>query len=52
MLEAEIARLDLTNNVLLTGILFHIAPLLRLSDIAVLPSLIEPLGMFQMSLIP
>ena len=47
MLEAEIARLDLTNNVLLTGILSHIAPLLRLSDIAVLPSLIEPLGMFQ-----
>jgi glycosyltransferase involved in cell wall biosynthesis len=47
MLEAEIARLDLTNNVLFTGILSHIAPLLRLSDIAVLPSLIEPLGMFQ-----
>jgi glycosyltransferase involved in cell wall biosynthesis len=47
LLEAEIAKLDLTENVLLTGILSHIAPLLHSSDVAVLPSLIEPLGMFQ-----
>jgi glycosyltransferase involved in cell wall biosynthesis len=46
-LEAEIAKLDLVDSVLLTGILSHIAPLLRSSDVAVLPSLIEPLGMFQ-----
>jgi glycosyltransferase involved in cell wall biosynthesis len=47
ILEAEIVRLDLTDNVLLTGILSHITPLLHITDIAVLPSLIEPLGMFQ-----
>jgi glycosyltransferase involved in cell wall biosynthesis len=32
---------------LLTGILKNIAPLLRKSNLAVLPSLVEPLGMFQ-----
>ncbi|AKD24593.1 Glycosyltransferase [Polynucleobacter duraquae] len=47
LLEAEIMRLGLSDNVLMTGILKKIAPLLRVSDIAVLPSLIEPLGMFQ-----
>jgi glycosyltransferase involved in cell wall biosynthesis len=47
LLEAEIATLGLTDNVLLTGILQKIAPLLKISDVAVLPSLIEPLGMFQ-----
>lgn len=47
LLEAEIAALDLDENVLLTGILKKIAPLLRKSDLAVLPSLVEPLGMFQ-----
>lgn len=47
LLEAEIAALGLTENVLLTGILKRIAPLLRKSDLAVLPSLVEPLGMFQ-----
>jgi glycosyltransferase involved in cell wall biosynthesis len=47
LLEALIQELDLGNNVLLTGIIEHIAPLLRASDIAVLPSLNEPLGMFQ-----
>jgi glycosyltransferase involved in cell wall biosynthesis len=47
LLEAEIAALDLGENVLLTGILKKIAPLLRKSDLAVLPSLVEPLGMFQ-----
>jgi len=46
-LESLIHELDLDDNVLLTGIIEHIAPLLRASDIAVLPSLIEPLGMFQ-----
>jgi glycosyltransferase involved in cell wall biosynthesis len=48
LLENLITQLDLNDNVLLTGIVEHIAPLLRVSDIAVLPSLIEPLGMFQM----
>ena len=47
LLEAEILALNLWDNVLLTGILQKIAPLLKVSDIAVLPSLIEPLGMFQ-----
>jgi glycosyltransferase involved in cell wall biosynthesis len=47
LLEAEIAALGLSDNVLLTGILKKIAPLLRKSDLAVLPSLVEPLGMFQ-----
>ena len=47
LLEAEILALNLEDNVLLTGILHKIAPLLKVSDVAVLPSLIEPLGMFQ-----
>lgn len=47
LLEAEITALNLEENVLLTGILQKIAPLLKVSDVAVLPSLIEPLGMFQ-----
>ena len=47
LLEAEIAVLGLDDSVLLTGILKKIAPLLRKSDLAVLPSLVEPLGMFQ-----
>lgn len=47
LLEAEIATLGLGENVLLTGILKKIAPLLKKSDLAVLPSLVEPLGMFQ-----
>lgn len=47
LLEVEIAALGLTENVLLTGILKKIAPLLRKSDLALLPSLVEPLGMFQ-----
>ena len=47
LLEAEIVALGLDENVLLTGILKKIAPLLRKSDLAVLPSLVEPLGMFQ-----
>jgi glycosyltransferase involved in cell wall biosynthesis len=47
LLEAEITALGIDENVLLTGILKKIAPLLRKSDVAVLPSLVEPLGMFQ-----
>ena len=47
MLEAEIAVLRLSENMLLTGILKKIALLLRKSDLTVLPSLVEPLGMFQ-----
>jgi glycosyltransferase involved in cell wall biosynthesis len=47
LLEAEILELNLQGNVLLTGILRKIAPLLKVSNVAVLPSLIEPLGMFQ-----
>jgi glycosyltransferase involved in cell wall biosynthesis len=47
LLEAEIKNLGLEDNVYLTGILHPIAPLLNVSTLAVLPSLIEPLGMFQ-----
>jgi glycosyltransferase involved in cell wall biosynthesis len=47
LLEAQILALNLRDNVLLTGILQKIAPLLKVSDVAVLPSLVEPLGMFQ-----
>ena len=47
LLEAEIKALDLGDHVYLTGILHKIAPLLNASSLAVLPSLIEPLGMFQ-----
>ena len=39
--------LRLSENMLLTGILKKIALLLRKSDLTVLPSLVEPLGMFQ-----
>jgi len=47
LLEAEIKTLGLDDHVYLTGILHEIAPLLNASTLAVLPSLIEPLGMFQ-----
>ncbi len=47
LLECMIRELGLEENVFLTGLLQNIAPLLKLSDIAVLPSLVEPLGMFQ-----
>ena len=47
LLECMIAELGLQENVFLPGILQNIAPLLKVSDIAVLPSLVEPLGMFQ-----
>ena len=47
LLEAEIKTLGLDDHVYLTGILHEIAPLLNASTLAVMPSLIEPLGMFQ-----
>jgi glycosyltransferase involved in cell wall biosynthesis len=47
LLEAEIKTLGLEDHVYLAGILHPIAPLLNASTLAVLPSLIEPLGMFQ-----
>ncbi len=47
LLERMIGELSLEENVFLVGLLQNIAPLLKVSDIAVLPSLVEPLGMFQ-----
>lgn len=47
LLERQIQDLDLTENVFLAGHLSSVAPLLKRSDLAVLPSLREPLGMFQ-----
>ena len=47
LLERMIGELGLEENVFLAGLLQNIAPLLKVSDIAVLPSLVEPLGMFQ-----
>ena len=47
LLELEIAALGLDENVLLTGILKKIAPFLRKISLAVLPCLVESLGMFQ-----
>jgi glycosyltransferase involved in cell wall biosynthesis len=47
LLEVEISALGLEENVYLVGILHPIASLLNASTLAVLPSLIEPLGMFQ-----
>ncbi len=47
LLEQRIRDLDLTQNVFLAGHLSSVAPLLKRSDLAVLPSLREPLGMFQ-----
>ena len=47
LLESQISALALKDNVYLAGILHPIAPLLNASTLAVLPSLIEPLGMFQ-----
>jgi len=47
LLEAKIKALRLEDQAYLTGILHPIAPLLNASTLAVLPSLIEPLGMFQ-----
>ncbi len=46
-LLARIAALNLSGNVLLPGVVSPLAPLLARADLAVLPSLYEPLGMFQ-----
>lgn len=43
----RIKKLNLTNQVFIAGIVSPIAPLIRLADIAILPSHREPLGMFQ-----
>ena len=47
LLEFQISALGLEDNAYLAGILHPITPLLNVSTLAVLPSLIEPLGMFQ-----
>ena len=44
---SKIRKLGLEDNVLLAGIVNPIAPLIKKSTIAVLPSIKEPLGMFQ-----
>ncbi len=46
-LEKMIADMGLGEHVYFTGLLNPISPLLRVSTIAVMPSLFEPLGMFQ-----
>jgi glycosyltransferase involved in cell wall biosynthesis len=46
-INRKVVELGLQENVFLSGILENIASLLNASDIAVLPSLLEPLGMFQ-----
>ena len=43
----QIAKLGLANQVLVAGIVSPIAPLIKIADIAILPSHKEPLGMFQ-----
>jgi glycosyltransferase involved in cell wall biosynthesis len=43
----KIKKLNLTNQVFIAGIVSPIAPLIRMADIAILPSHREPLGMFQ-----
>ena len=47
LLEQQIHDLGLVENVFLAGHLSSISALLKRSDLAVLPSLREPLGMFQ-----
>jgi len=46
-LRTRIAALNLSENVLLPGVVSPLAPLIARADLAVLPSLYEPLGMFQ-----
>jgi glycosyltransferase involved in cell wall biosynthesis len=43
----KINNLDICENVLIAGLVNPIAPLIKISTLAVLPSLREPLGMFQ-----
>ncbi len=47
LLTKLVQELRLENHVYFTGMVSPIAPLLRMSTLAVLPSLMEPLGMFQ-----
>ena len=47
LIYSKIRKLGLEDNVLLAGIVNPIAPLIKKSTIAVLPSIKEPLGMFQ-----
>ncbi len=42
-----VQELDLENHVYFAGMVSPIAPLLKISTLAVLPSLMEPLGLFQ-----
>ncbi len=46
-LKRLVAELNLQDHVFLAGMVSPIAPLLKRSTLAVLPSLMEPLGMFQ-----
>lgn len=51
ILEDKIAALGLHANVLLAGMINPIAPILHRSNMAILPSLAEPFGMFQIEAI-
>ena len=46
-LEHEVSQLKIDQNVFFAGIVNPIAPLLKIVDLAILPSHHEPLGMFQ-----
>ncbi len=46
-LEYEVRQLKIDQNIFFAGIVNPIAPLLKVADIAILPSHHEPLGMFQ-----
>lgn len=50
-LIALIAQLGLQEQVYLAGMVSPMAPLLHRADLAILPSLVEPLGMFQIEAI-
>jgi len=46
-LEHEVSQLKIDQNVFFAGIVNPIVPLLKIADLAILPSHHEPLGMFQ-----
>lgn len=46
-IEADVLRFGLTQHVMLPGLLSPVAPLLKRSDVLVMPSSYEPLGMSQ-----
>ena len=46
-LQEMVAKLNLHEHVYFAGMVSPIAALLKISDLAILPSLMEPLGMFQ-----